>query len=219
MGKYVVVEGMTEKFVYCDWIKYCNNKYECHFDIASIKGANDVYILSGNGYPQILDIIKDAVTDVNSLDEFDELIVSIDSEDSTFQEKYDEIDAYIKSQSIVKPYKIIIQHFSLEAWALGNQLLFKRHPHDPLLRTYINLFDVRVNNPENLPAKPDEGLNRAQFAVKYLKALFRERFRNAGYNKANPVLLRNKKYYARLVDRYQSTGHISSFQSFIDAFK
>lgn len=217
MNIYVVVEGKTEKIVYKSWIPLVNPKLECAERISDVN-SNNFYLVSGLGYPYYFDVIDGAISDINNSGLFDRLVISVDSEDMTCEEKYSEILEYSRGKQCVTEIRIVIQHFCFECWALGNRRVVRRHPTSRRLRTYKQFFNVRVQDPELLPACPDEELNRAQFAERYLRAALNERNRSITYSKGAPKYICYHKYFAQVNLRLDDTGHITSFSSFLDAF-
>ena len=170
------------------------------------------------GYPYYFDVIENAILDINQIQRFDRLVISVDSEEMTKQEKYNEISTFLSGKTCIAEMRIVIQHFCFETWALGNRKVIRPNPSLNQLREYKNLFDVRVNDPELLPPKPDEGLNRAKFAEKYLRLALNDKFRNLTYTKSNPQALVHEKYFAQVKSRFEETDHITSFGDFFNAF-
>ncbi len=136
----------------------------------------------------------------------------------TFDKKYSEIKEYIDNFNNNITYKIIVQHFCIETWALGNKKIVKKSPKNETVKKYKKIFDVLKEDPEKLPENKEENLNRSQFANKYLRKLLNEQYKNLTYTKSNPQVLLHNKYYERVKDRMEKTGHINSFQKFIDVF-
>jgi hypothetical protein len=91
---YVVTEGKVESIVYRYWIPFVNPCLSQVDDFTKMR-ENNFYIVSGMGYPDYLDIIENAILDINNMRKFDRLVISIDSENMTRQEKYDEIGAFV----------------------------------------------------------------------------------------------------------------------------
>jgi hypothetical protein len=91
-------------------------------------------------------------------------------------------------------------------------------PRDALLRHYRAVYNVRVLDPEGLPALPAENLNRAQFAERYLRRTINDRHRNLTYSKSDPSVVAHPKYFQELCRRMDETGHIQSFGAFVAAF-
>jgi len=217
MNFYIIVEGETEKVVYQSWVPLVNPELECAERISDVNG-NNFYLISGRGYPYYFNMIDDAISDINNSGLFDRLVISVDSEDMTCEEKSSEIQGYLRGKQCVSDIRIVIQHFCFECWALGNRRVVRQHPTSQRLRTYKQFFNVRVQDPELLPAYPDEELNRAQFAEQYLRAALNERNRRITYLKGAPKHICYHKYFAQVKRRLDDTGHITSFSSFLDAF-
>ena len=218
MNIYIVVEGeVGEKKLYRHWVPLVNPKlnYVHHL---SLIAKNNFSILSGGGYPHYFDIIASAVDDVNSSDNIDRLVISVDSEEFSYKEKSDEILEYISQFDCKSEIKIIIQHFCLETWALGNMAIIRTNPQLPSLIRYKRFYNVRSKDPELLPAYEPEELNRSQFAEKYLRHALNDKYRNLTYTKSNPTALLHDKYFGRVKERYEESNHIQSFYGFLSAF-
>jgi len=219
MNIYVVVEGeQSERKVYEKWIKYLNPTLRSVDKLSGVTKDNYV-IYAGFGYPFYFEIIKSAIDDVNSHGNIDRLVIAVDSEEMSYEEKYREIQSVVIDNKCVAQIHIVVQHFCLETWALGNRAIISRQPQSEKLKTYIRFFNVVDNDPELLPPYQPEELNRAQFAAKYLKAAVNEKYRNLTYSKNNPKVLLNRKYFKRVRNRFETTKHIASFGAFLRAFK
>lgn len=216
MNIYVVTEG-KESVVYRHWIPLINPNLKLIDDLGDLN-QDCVYIVSAEGYPGYFNIIDDAIEDINRIQRFSRLVIAVDSEEMTRTDKHAEINERVATQQCAAQIRIVIQHFCFETWALGNRKLIQRHPSTGKLLEYKRLFDVSVNDPELLPAKPDEGLNRSQFAGKYLQMAINTRHRNMTYTKGNPQALLHDKYFPEVQNRYNNTGHINSFGDFLAAF-
>lgn len=218
MNIHVVVEGeKAAAKVYEIWVPLVNPSLTYVPHISDI--VNDNFsIIRGGGYPHYLQIIDAAIDDVNNYNNIQRLVIGVDSEELSYQEKYREIEGHIRSSRCSAEIRIVVQHFCLETWALGNQVIISPYPQSYLLRQYINFFNVRERDPELLPGYPEEELNRAQFAVKYLRHALNDRYRELTYSKNNPTQLLDPNYFDRVKQRFRNTGHISSFAHFLGAF-
>jgi len=176
--------------------------------------------VSGNGYPAYFQVIEAALEDVSSNNTFDRLVICIDSEDMTLQEKYAEVVTFIEESGYrdAVDCRIVVQHFCFETWALGNRRIGSRNPQNVSLRTYRQLYNVMTHDPEGLPALPDENLNRSQFAEKYLRLTLNDKNKSLTYSKSNPKVVAHPKYYREVRNRLVETNHVQSFQAFMDAF-
>jgi hypothetical protein len=215
---YAVVEGpIGEKKVYAHWAPLVNKDLDVVTSIDAVTD-NKLYIIAGGGYPQYFEVVAAGAADVASNPIFDRLVVGIDSEEMTCAEKRQEVEECLDGLGLGISYRVIVQHFCLETWALGNRVIVRRNPRNAMLRRYQGIHDVRNQDPELLPPLQDEQLTRAQFAEKYLRALLNERYRNLSYSKNNPSALLNDKYFERVKERFEDTGHIASFEGFLGAF-
>ncbi|NHZ71644.1 MAG: hypothetical protein GWP17_00960 [Aquificales bacterium] len=217
MNVYVVTEGQVETAVYKQWIPFINPNLSLVDRIDDVKDDR-FYVISANGYPQYFKIIENAIADINHLKVFDRLVICVDSEDMTKHDKFDEIDEFVRDKQCAAQIRIVIQHFSIEAWALGNRKIIRSNPASRRLREYKRLHNVGKEDPELLPPNHEEDLNRAQFAERYLRFALNDRFRNLTYTKKNPDVLLHEKYFEQLKNRLEQTGHIASFYDFLQAF-
>jgi hypothetical protein len=218
MNIYIVVEGrITEKLVYKSWIPFVNPLLT-QIENPSLFTDNNFLIISGGGYPCYFEVIENAINDINSYKNIDRLVIAIDSEEQSYQEKYDEINNFIVPFHCEFDTQIIIQHFCIEAWALGNRKINTRNVQNEKLRDFKTLYDVYNNDPENLPANGKLNLNRAHFACRYLSLLLQEKNPRLSYSKSNPKALMNELYIKRLKERYIDTNHLKSIDNFFKAF-
>jgi hypothetical protein len=217
MKAYLVVEGkMSENILYPKWIKYINDELKVVSKIEDVV-ENSIMIVTADGYPHYFEIIENGVKDIVQFDIFDKLIVAVDSEDFSYEEKFNEINDFLLGLKVPIEYNIIIQHFCIETWALGNKKIYQRNPQNLKLRSYQKLFNVARDNPELLPAFEKENFNRAQFASKYLNLLLQEKYNRLSYKKGAPNVVGEKYYFEQLIKRYDK-GHIQSFGKFIENF-
>ena len=217
MNIYIVVEGEQEKKVYTSWIPIINPELS-QIDFPNAASSNNFYIISGMGYPQYFEIIDNAISDVNEFRLYDRLIISIDSEDMTKDDKYNEVYRYIVGKACAASIIIIVQHFCFETWALANKRFIRPEPRTETLKMFKRVFNVRNNDPELLPPYPEKELNRAQFAKKYLSAAFNDRFKILSYNNGGTAIISHVKYFGQIKNRHISTNHIGSFSDFLTAF-
>jgi len=218
MNIYVIVEGeVGEKKVYDKWINYLNPDLSPVNYLDEIDN-NNYLIMAGMGFPQYYGMIEAAILDVNDNIKIDRLVIAVDSEENSYEEKLKEIKEKIESQGCRTEIKIIIQHFCFETWGLGNKKAGPRNPKTKKLREYKEYFNVLDKDPELMPAYPEESISRVVFAEKYLRRMLNDKFRNLTYSKSNPEALLSPKYYEEIKKRFETTGHISSFSDFLEAF-
>ena len=218
MTIYMVVEGpVGEKSLYGKWIKFLNPSLSIVENIEEIQD-NSVYIISGGGHPNYFNVIENAVSDIKNLKLFDRFVVAVDSEEFTFNQRKKEIEEHISSLNPNVDVKVIIQHYCLETWALGNRRIVKRNPQNAQIRKILKFYNILQLDPEELPCPPWEELTRAQFSAKLLRLVLNEKYKQLTYTKRNPKVLLHKKYYDRVSERYKEGKHIQSFGTFIKAF-
>ena len=203
MNYYLVVEGRrAEKKIYANWIPQINPELKQINDISDFS-SNCFLIFSGFGYPSYLKIIDNSINDMNNYSNIDLLVIAVDSEDKSYDEKYHEIENYIAGKINPQKVAIIIQHYCIETWALGNRIVIKRNPQDPTLRAYLRFYNVIIKDPEFMESINKDSMNRAQFTHAYLKKILNERFRNLSYTKNHPEIICHNKYLLRIIDRYE----------------
>jgi len=217
MNIYVVVEGSsTEPKVYPCWIREVNPLLTQVNHINEVTN-NHFLIRTGGGYPFIFKMIEAAIADTNEHTNFDRLVVALDSEEASYNDRYAEIQEFIAQYNPRVEVRIIIQHFCIEAWALGNTKVLSAKPRLDKYKEYKAVFDVNTEDPELLPAYVPEDLNRAQFSKKYLNIALQNRRSHLYYSERNPQVIAQPSYFSELKKRLEG-DHIKSFQHFINAF-
>lgn len=221
MNLYIVVEGKrTEVNVYPAWISLLVpqlNRIEDAWDVTE----NCYYLFSGGGIPHIFNHVMNSIRDINSIEKetghtYDYLVVCLDTEESNRETIEKRISDDINKHNLCLTHAqlvIIEQRVCMETWFLGNRLIFKDNPQSQLYRDCIHYYDVCRNNPEEMGSN-DEELNKAQFHIKYLKEMFRER--HMMYSKTNTKEVEKESYLNQLVNRYKDTGHLVTFGKWLD---
>lgn len=217
MNLYFVVEGATcEPAVYKKWVPLINADLK-YVTQPQLVATDNFCIVSGGGYPNYLDIIRDSAEDYIALGGFDRLVICIDSEDLTYEEKLTEVEKILIPYRDNIDYRIVVQHNCFESWALGNRSIGPRNPSNERLRLYRKEYDVAKLDPAELPSLDPGRFNRSQFAELYLRLLLNDRNRGITYSKNNPSHIAHPKYFAQLKNRLFDTGHISSFNTLLTA--
>lgn len=218
MNIYVIVEGeVGEKKVYESWIPFVNPTLSYVSNLFDIQNNHFAVLIAG-GQSLFFDVVRNGIDDVNNHGNVDRLVVAIDSEEMTYQGKYDEVQNEVSVKHCAAQIHIVVQHFCLETWALGNRRIGPHRPQNSTLIKYRKMFNVAKQDPELLPPNIQENLNRAQFALKYLRLLFNERNPRITYTKSKPTHLLHSTYFSEVKKRLNDTGHIASFDNFLRAF-
>jgi hypothetical protein len=219
MNFYVLVEGrVSENKVYRSWIPqlWPNLNYVSH---CSDFSDNCFTIVSGMGYPYYLAMIEAAIEDISALNTPTRLVVCVDSEDMSRQAKLAEIETHIQTHSGNSlDYKVVVQHFCFETWALGNRRIGGSANNLEIIELRRN-YDVCKLDPEGLPAHHERSLNRSQHAEFYLRKLLNNKHKNLTYSKNDPTVIMHPKYLEQIILRRDETHHIDSFSDFLSAFQ
>jgi len=219
MNIYVVVEGETAtKELYKSWIGYVNPKLK-PINYVHEFSQNNFYVLAGYGQPRYWGQIEAAIDDANKIHDIDRLVISLDSEEMSFEDKLHEVKERVSQIGCRVEVKYVIQHFCLETWLLGNKAMFRTGPQDEILLDCLKIYDIRSHDPELLPSHPKLGLNRANFAFRYLKAGIRDKFNNKKYyNKRDAGVTLEQGYYSQVKKSLEHNKHVKSFGDFLTAF-
>lgn len=220
MNLYFLVEGRsTEKKVYPKFIEYFFEGKLTRVNQFHKVVENNYFLLSGNGYPRIFtDVLKNSIEDINSVDSYDYLIVCIDADENTVEERKTELNDYLKKfkeEGIELSNKctieLIVQNRCIETWFLGNKVDYKTNPSSRILPKYQDFYNVSELDPELMPVYEDFD-NHANFHFAYLREMLLER--NVRYSKNHPRHVAEKPYLERLIERGVSDNHIMSFMHF-----
>ncbi len=217
MNLYFIVEGRrTEKKVYPAWLNYLIpnlKRVDWPFDAKT----NNYYLFNGNGFPALLhNHLKNSIEEINELKRFSYLILVLDVDETSVDERIDEVQTFVKEQNLILEdceLKIIPQNRCIETWFLGNTKIFKANPQSTELSTFNNFYNVKENDPE-LMGKPEDYNTHSQFHADYCREFLLER--NIRYSKTRPNGVLEKSYLNQLILRTQKTEHIKSFENFIE---
>jgi hypothetical protein len=194
MNFYFVFEGKTEPIVYKSWLSVLL-PHLTEVDGFDKVRQNNYHYESDMGVPDCYNVVANAVQEINEHPQYDYLVLIIDADRSTVEEKIEEAYAKINEKLLDKSKKhtykslphnckleIIVQKVCIETWFLGNQKFFVRHPQNELLKQYVDYFDVSINNPEDLANEfiQEKGhyifgySTKALFHEGYLREIFKE---------------------------------------------
>jgi len=206
---------------------------------------NNYHYESDMGVPNCYDVVATAIQEINELPKYDYLVLFLDADALSIDEKRQEANEFIekilhdkkneykyKSLPSNCKFHIIVQKVCIETWFLGNRKFFTRQPHNELLREYIDYYNIFKNDPEELASEfveDDENQNhifgyatKALFHESYLREIFRERLKRPNnksqvYRKSRPTQVQEEDYLSQLITRINAEpSHLKSFQEFID---
>lgn len=218
MNVYCLVEGrVTEKQVYSSWIPLVNPKLSVVQFLQQVQ-SNNVFIISGEGLPQLFSRIAASARDIAQFPVFDRFVISLDSEEMDPQAKLNELMTHVHAAAPSVPVYPIVQHYCFETWALGHRKITKKPSTLPRLSAFKQHYDVQVKDPSQMPSIDPVRYNSAEFSEAYLRLLLNNQHRNLSYSKADPSHVCHSKYFDQVRSRLLDTGHVASFQQFLSAF-
>jgi hypothetical protein len=219
LNLYFLVEGLTERKVYPQWLIYLLPSGFSRVNNASQAVNNNYFLISGGGYPSILDNhLRNSVDEVNEYDNYDWLILVIDADDMSAQDKIAEVEQFIKTENIVLNsschLQIVTQKCCMETWFLGNNKAFPRNSDNADFINHSQFYDISQQDPE-LMTKPN-WFNNGSISIyheTYLRKMLAEK--NIRYSKANPNEVGEKHYLEQLQKRVKETNHLPSLKNFL----
>ena len=237
MNLLFLVEGAkTEPKIYRSWLKFLFPGIQEVLRPEDMIN-NNFQIIAGCGYPNMVSrprnskipsLLEACMLDLSGYSAIDYLIICIDSENETYQNRFDEITQKINQIILDHPkislvhHKIyvIIQHCCIETWALGNNeltggtssLSAEETANYEKFREY---YDIALKDPETMECCPPHQSfrGRQRFHQKYLQYYFR--MHGLKYSKNDPSEVQKSEYFLALCRRCQSTGHLQSFQKLV----
>lgn len=175
---------------------------------------NSFTIISGHGYPQYYNIIKNAYLDIDRLGNIDYLLICIDAEILSYEEKLNEVNNFIQNEchNVNCETIVVIQNNCIESWLMGNKRISISNARNPELIRYRNHYNVNNLDPEGLVLIDERTIGR--FTYRYLKLMLQEN--GLRYSKKNVTCVNTKEYFESLVERYNDDNHIRSFGIFFN---
>lgn len=219
MNVYFLVEGAkTEKKFYPALINYIfknglteiEKVYEVSDDI------DGFFVLSGNGYPQIYEVLENTIQDINSYPAFNYLFFCLDADEMSVDEvvkEFNEELVALRAKNVIVhnlcEIILIVQNRCIETWFLGNRSFFRRQTSNPDMLKFHYFYNVRINDPEDMGFDVPFD-QHAGYHFSYFKQMANEN--KATYSKRNPEVVCQNLYIENLINRVNSTKHMSSFK-------
>lgn len=224
MNVYFLVEGKTERKVYPQWISHFVPALS-RVDSPSEAVDNNYYLISGGGFPSILDNhLIDSISDVNESGKYQYLVIVIDTDTLTAEEKVTEVTEYIATNNIaINGFELVIvpQVVCMESWFLGNKKIYSRNSPNQEAANFSSYYNVAVDDPEEMSKPNDFHGTIGDYHYQYLKTMLAER--NIRYSKSHPKEV-GKRYYlnelreriAAHPDDLKSMGYLFNFLAGIE---
>lgn len=213
------------------WLDYMNFPCVRVPDISCV--THNTYVAqSGQGIIQLITRVLYETLDsiIESDKKIDYLVIIADAEEYSVDQRYKEIEIKIKDYSnysqINFKIDILICNCCFETWLLGNCNIY---PNDTLsqsnlLYPFCEFYDVSRNDPELMPMdesnrniKDYHFHSKADYHFRYLHNLCQQN--RLIYRKSKPDAAMDKNFYNGIVNRIETTEHISSFKRFFDYIK
>ena len=207
MNIYFLVEGKTEWKVYPKWLAYLA-PHLTRVSFSSDATNNNYYLISGGGFPSILDNhLVDSVNDVNAAGNYDYLVLAIDADDISADEKEEEVSRFVSSNNIVlDSCKLIVipQVVCMETWFLGNRRIYARNPSSDDVSALTRHYNTANNDPEKMRQPEGYSGSIGDYHFHYLKTMLRENGITSSYRKSEPRGVTAPHYIEELRSRVAS---------------
>lgn len=208
MNIYFLVEGKTERKVYPKWISYFLPNLTRVESPAEAR-ENNYYLISGGGYPSILDNhLVDSADDVRSCGSYNLFVLALDSDEVDGDSKTKEVLHFVTENKVSFgdcKFIVVPQVVCMETWFLGNRRIFPRTPKSQDCTQLIKHYNVRTNDPEAMEKPHSFDGTVSDFHYKYLKLMLLDR--NIRYSKTHPTEVTEPYYIRELEGRIRDDVH------------
>ncbi len=223
MNIYFLVEGKTEWKVYPKWLTHLAPHLE-RVNVPGDAANNNYYLISGGGFPSILDNhLIASVSDVNAAGNYDYLVLAIDADDISAEEKEEEVRSFVTSNNIVlDSCKLIVmpQVVCMETWFLGNRCIYAIDPASDDVLALMKHYNAADNDPEKMRQPEGYSGSIGAYHFHYLKTMLREKGITTSYRKSQPIGVTKPDYIEELRSRVasdqNSMGSLRNFFNFLE---
>jgi hypothetical protein len=202
MNIYFLVEGKTERKVYPKWMSYLVPRLERVF-CPSDAIKNNYYLVSGGGFPSILDNhLMDSLEDIHELGNYDYFVLAIDTDNTDADIKIKEVDNFIRENNIVfnnLKFIVIPQVVCMETWFLGNRHIYSRNPISIDSAGFTKHYNIALHDPEQMQKPEEYNGTIGDYHYQYLRTMLIEK--NIRYSKSNPNGVTEPYYIHELQNR------------------
>lgn len=202
------------------WLEHMQFHCTRTSDIQNIVENN--YILqSGHGVTQLVTkVLFDTIdTILKSPQRIDKLVVILDAETLTKQERIDQVWNKISKKYGAKKFDfeiiILVCDHCFESWLLGKPGLYPASVDEssPFYPYYVH-YNIEKDDPEKMLVPNGCNDTIAKYHFHYLhEVLLHNKIR---FNKKKPDFVKNSDYFHGLCSRAHTTKHIESFKEFVD---
>jgi hypothetical protein len=232
MNLYFLVEGLSESEFYPKFVEYYLGDLLSKVNFPTDAISNNYYLIGNGGYPFIYTgpkypvdsaaALKNAILDVNNNPVFNYLIICLDADEMTIDERINEFNTYIQkytNEGVTLnnhcEYTLIVQNKCIETWFLGNRKMYKKNPSSEPLISYSRYYNVSIDDPELMGNFSNE-FSPQDFHHQYLREMIRERTRKS-YKKETPMKVIDVFYLDQLHKRISNkNAHLASLINLVD---
>lgn len=219
MNVYFLVEGETERKVYPKWLAYLAPQLK-RVDFPSDVLEDNYYLISGGGFPSILDNhLVDSAADVNASGKFDYFVLALDTDDVSATEKVEEVKEFITNHNVVfNNCEVVIlpQVVCMETWFLGNRRIYARNPSSAEVSSFTGHYNIAQDDPEKMRQPEGYSGSIGDYHFHYLKTMLREKKITSSYRKSKPRGVTEPYYIDELRSRIRLDRNcLHSLQDFL----
>ena len=201
MNLYLLLEGKkSEAKIYPAWLASFERPFARMMQVDDVLGSvgRSFFCFSANGYPSIVGgILRNAVEDVVNHPGYDWLVVCLDVDESSIDQRVREVELAAASAGLGRtPTRLFVvaQARCIETWLLGNPKLIGDAP-PPYVAELRDFYDVRRYCPERM-GHPRSWVNHAQFHFHYAREAFKAK--RMRYSKSEPGDAATMSYFSAL---------------------
>ena len=222
MNLYFLVEGDAETTIYPIWIDYFLESKMSLCEIYTDVVANHYVMVNGRGrkiWNSDSSPIKAAIDEINNNPVFDYLVIVVDADFKTIEERKSDIQTRINEATNTLPnnckLKLIIQNRCFETWFCGHidHFLTAKASSNKNIKSYVDAYDVALLDPELMPSLNHLPIGRYHFAFLHHMLLLK-------YSKSSANRILDIPYLERLIKRrkVETPTHLDTFDEVLMLF-
>lgn len=206
------------------WLEHMGIEWRRVADIKDIE-ENTYVLQSGQGVTRLVTkILFDTIdTIMENPGKIDKLVVILDAEEISVEEREQQVYEKIKEKYNLEELSfeivVFVCNHCFETWLLGSENIYPSEEVDEnsFFYPYYKHYNINTLDPENMPVPNCIDETIAQYHFHYLHELFR--YKKIRYTKKRPTYVTTKSYFEGIVKRVKNTGHVKTFQKFVEFLK
>lgn len=202
-----------------NWLRYMEFGYKRVADIQHVQ-ENNYVLQSGQGVTQLVTKVLFDTIDTILLNpgNIDKLVIILDAEKLEVEERKQNVNERISNhyqhQTLDFEIIIFVCNRCSETWLLGCKGLYPKATveKNSVFYPYYTHYNIETSDPEkmNVPEGTDE--TTANYHFHYLHELLR--YKKIRYSKKKPDYVATETYFNGIVDRINTTNHLTTFRNF-----